>query len=261
MSQRVTIERIREKKKNGEKIIVLTAYDYPSARIADEAGVDIILVGDSAANVVHGLKSTRGIGMPEMVSHVKSVAAAKPKALIVADMPYKSFSTPATALKNAKKFLIAGADAVKFEGEKIKVVQKLARNKIKVMGHLGYLPQTDKKPKVKGKSPGEENKLLRAAKKLEEAGCLWLVLELVPEKTARKIAEGLKIPVIGIGAGRYCDGQVLVFHDLLGLNSDGNFRPRFLKKYANLKKDAIAAVEKYARDVRSGRFPKKVNVY
>jgi len=244
-----------------KKIVMLTAYDFPSARIADDAGVDIILVGDSAANVVHGMKSTRGIGMEEMLVHVKSVARAKTNALVVADMPYKSFSTPAIALKNAKKFLRAGADAVKFEGEKISIVQKLARSRIKVMGHLGYLPQTDRKPKVRGREEREAQKLLLAAQNLERAGCRWLVLELVPEKIAKKIAEELKIPVIGIGAGRYVDGQVLVFHDILGLNADENFKPQFLKKYANLKKDAVAALKKYAKDVRKGKFPRKENTY
>ncbi len=244
-----------------KKLVMLTAYDFPSASIASEAGVDIILVGDSAANVVHGMKSTREIGMQEMLSHVKSVCRAKPNAIVVADMPYKSFSTPAIALQNAKKFLKAGVDAVKFEGAKIAVVKLLRKNKIIVMGHLGYLPQTDKKPKVKGRNAQEENKLLNAAINLESAGCSWLVLELVPEKTAKKIAEELKIPVIGIGAGRYCDGQVLVFHDILGLNANGNFKPRFLKRYANLKPRAVAAVKKYCKEVREGKFPAEENIY
>ena len=244
-----------------KKIVMVTAYDYPSAKIADEAGVDIILVGDSAANVVHGMKSTRGIGMGEMLSHVKSVSAAKPKALVVADMPFKSDSTPLKALANAKKFLKAGAGAVKIEGAKIKVIERLVKNKIKVMGHLGFLPQTDAKPKVKGGDEKEAVKLVRSAKALENAGCRWLVLELVHEKIAKKISGELKIPTIGIGAGRYCDGQVLVFHDLLGLNADENFNPRFLKKYAHLKREAVNGVKKFAAEVRKGKFPAKKNVY
>ena len=149
-----------------KKIVMLTAYDFPSARISDEAGVDIILVGDSAANVVHGMKSTREIGMDQMLVHVRTVARAKPNALIVADMPFKSFSTPSIALKNAKKFLEAGADAVKIEGEKISVVERLVKSKIKVMGHIGYLPQTGKKPKVKGRKLAEEINLMLSPKKL-----------------------------------------------------------------------------------------------
>jgi len=239
-----------------KKIVMLTAYDFPSASIADKAGVDIILVGDSAANVVHGLKSTKQIGMREMLLHVKAVCRAKPKALVVADMPYKSFSNSLVALRNAKKFLEAGAKAVKIEGCKPKVVSALVKNNMKVMGHLGYLPQSDKKPIVKK----EEKGLLRDAKKLEQAGCSWLVLELVPEKIAKKITEEIDIPTIGIGSGRYCGGQVLVFHDLLGLNAI-DFKPRFLKQYANLKKDAVKAVKKFALEVRSGKFPSKKNSY
>ena len=244
-----------------KKLAMLTAYDFPSASIADAAGIDIILVGDSAANVVHGMKSTREISMGEMLSHVKAVAAAKPKALIVADMPYKSFSTPAIALKNAKKFLRAGAGAVKIEGEKIDVVQRLRRSGIKAMGHLGYLPQTDMKPLVKGRDADGEAELIRAAKGMQDAGCSWLVLELVPEKVAQEITRRLLIPTIGIGAGRYCGGQVLVFHDLLGLNADEDFKPRFLKKYADLRGAAIKAVKRYVKDVRAGRFPSKKNTY
>src|SRR3989344_3708116 len=187
-----------------KKLVMITAYDYPSASIADSAGVDLILVGDSAANVIHGFDSTTKIGMKEMLIHVGDVCRAK----------------------------------------------------IKVMGHLGYLPQTQSKPKV----AREEEKLLKEAKALEKAGCSWLVLELVPETIARKISKELKIPTIGIGAGRYCDGQVLVFHDLLGL-SPGNFNPRFLKKYENLREKAVKAVSKYAKEVRAGKFPEKKHTY
>ncbi len=244
-----------------KRIVMLTAYDFPSARIADEAGVDIILVGDSAANVVHGMRSTREIGMEEMLVHVGAVRRAGPKALVVADMPFKSYSAPSIALSNAKKFIRAGAGAVKIEGAKIKIVERLGKNKIKVMGHLGYLPQTDKKPKVKGRAWVEEKQLLGDALALEKAGCSWIVLELVPEKIAREISGALGIPTIGIGAGRYCGGQVLVFHDLLGLNADEGFSPRFLRKYASLKQAAVKAVKRYADEVRTGRFPRKKNAY
>ncbi|MCR4335449.1 MAG: 3-methyl-2-oxobutanoate hydroxymethyltransferase [archaeon] len=244
----------------GKKIVMITAYDYSSASIANDAGVDFILVGDSAANVVHGMKSTREIRMEEMLVHVKAVCRAKPKAIVVADMPYKSDSTPASALKNAKLFLKAGAKAVKIEvseDTKIKVIETLVKNKIKVMGHLGYLPQSNSKPKVNK----EETKLLKDSALLELIGCSWLVLELVPEKIAGEITELLSIPTIGIGAGKYCSGQVLVFHDLVGLNADDSFKPKFVKQYASLKKDAVKAVKKYAKEVREGKFPKKKNSY
>tara|TARA_Y100000310_G_C20703003_1_gene831842 strand:+ start:11269 stop:11973 length:705 start_codon:yes stop_codon:yes gene_type:complete len=234
---------------------MLTAYDYPSASIADKANVDLILIGDSAANVIHGLKSTKQIGMDEMLLHTKAVARVKPKAKIIADMPYKSYSNSKVALKNAKKFLKEGADAVKIEGAKIKVIETLVKNKIKVMGHLGYLPQSGK-PKI----AKQETKLLAQAKKLQKAGCLWIVLELVPEKIAKKITEEISVPTIGIGAGKYCSGQVLVFHDLLGLNPS-NFKPKFLKQYASLGKESVKAVKKYAIEVREGKFPGKKNTY
>ena len=244
-----------------KKIVALTAYDYPSASIADRAGVDIILVGDSAANVVHGMKSTREITLAQMISHVKAVRAAKPKALVVADMPYASDSAPKKALENAQKFLNAGADAVKIEGMKIAAIELLHKSGIDVMGHLGYLPQTDEKPKVKGREEAEVQKLIADAKKLAKAGCSWIVLELVPEQVAKKITGSISVPTIGIGAGRYCSGQVLVFHDLLGLNPDDEFRPKFLRRYANLKGQAVNAVRKYCAEVRSGEFPQKNNTY
>ncbi len=268
------------------KLVILTAYDYPSAFIAASAGVDIILVGDSAANVVHGMKSTTEIGMTEMLVHTRAVSrgiekfsssqnhpasnannppANAPKArkapLIVGDMPAHSYDTPRLALQNSKKFLEAGAQGVKIEGEKTGVVEILVGNGIKVMGHLGYLPQTDPKPKVKGREETEAQQLISAAKNLEKAGCSWLVLELVPEQIAKEISETIKIPTIGIGAGRYCAGQVLVFHDLLGLNPDDSFKPRFLRKYADLKKEAIGAIRKYSTEVRDGRFPGVENIY
>lgn len=240
---------------------MITAYDFPSASIADQGGVDLILVGDSAANVIHGLDSTTKIGMPEMLLHTRAVAAAKPKALIIGDMPFKSYDTPGLALANAKAFLEAGANAVKLEGEKIPEVELLMKNGIKVMGHLGYQPQTDGKPRVKGKEEQEGKALVQSAKNLEKAGISWLVLELVPEKIAKQITESISIPTIGIGAGRYCSGQVLVFHDLLGLNPNDNFKPKFLKRYANLKAEAISAVKNYAAEVREGKFPGEENIY
>ena len=243
------------------KIVMLTAYDCPSASIADRAGVDIILVGDSAANAVHGMKSTAEIGMDEMLVHARAVARANPKALVVGDMPANSYGTPQIALENARKFIGAGAGAVKIEGAKIEVVEFLAGHGIKVMGHLGYLPQTDLKPKVKGREESEADGLASAAKNLEKAGASWLVLELVPEPVAKRVTESISIPTIGIGAGRYCGGQVLVFHDLLGLNPDDSFRPKFLKRYADLKTLAAEAVKKYAQDVRDGKFPAEENTY
>ena len=239
-----------------KKIVMLTAYSTPSAFIADSAGVDIILVGDSVANVVHGYKSTKQIGMEEMLLHTAAVVKAKPKALIVSDMPYNSYSNPMLALENAKKFLDTGAKAIKLEGFHPKVMQILSENKIRVMGHIGYLPQTDKKPIIKK----DEKKLLEEALNLEATDCEWIVLELVPEKIAKLITEKISSPTIGIGSGRYCSGQVLVFHDLLGLNPV-EFKPKYLKQYANLKKEAVRAVKKYAKEVREGKFPQKKNCY
>lgn len=238
------------------KIVMMTAYDWSSASIVDEAKVDLILVGDSAANVIHGLDSTSKIGMKEMLIHVADVCRIKPKAPVIADMPHKSYSNPKKALKNAKAFLGVGADAVKIEGSKIDVVKIFKKNKIKVMGHLGYLPQTQKKVKV----DREEERLLKESLALQKAGISWLVLELVPEQIAKTLTKKLKVPTIGIGAGRYCSGQVLVYHDVLGLNP-GNFKPKFLKQYADLRSSAIKAMKKYSSDVRSGKFPQKKNTY
>ena len=243
------------------KLTMLTAYDYPTASIADLGGVDLILVGDSAANVVHGFKSTSEISLEQMLVHTAAVSRANPKALIVGDMPFGSYKNPKIAVQSAKKFIAAGANLVKLEGEKIQEVKAIRKGGIKVMGHLGYLPQTDAKPKVKGRKEDEEKNLLAAAKNLQAAGCSYLVLELVPQKIAQKITRQLSIPTIGIGAGKYCSGQVLVFHDLLGLNPDDNFRPRFLKRYANLKKIAIKAVQKYVIEVKRGKFPSQKNAY
>jgi len=239
-----------------KKIVVITAYDYPSASIANEGGVDIILVGDSAANVIHGFDSTSKIGMREMLLHVAAVCRAKPSVPVIADMPYKSYSNPKKALKNAKKFLKVGADAVKIEGAKIEVFKIFKKNKIKVMGHLGYLPQTAKKSKV----VREEKRLLKEAKSLEKNGCSWIVLELVPELIAKKITKSVSIPTIGIGAGRFCSGQVLVYHDILGLNPS-SFKPKFLKQYVDLRSSSIKAIKKYSSEVRSGKFPQANNVY
>jgi len=239
-----------------KKLVMITAYDLSSASIVDEAKVDLILVGDSAANVIHGLDSTTKIGMKEMLIHVADVCRIKPKVPVIADMPHLSYANPQKALENAQKFLNVGANAVKIEGSKIDVVKKLRKNKIKVMGHLGYLPQTTKKPKI---NRGEEL-LLKESLALQKAGISWLVLELVPEQIAKNLTKKLKVPTIGIGAGRYCSGQVLVYHDVLGLNP-GNFKPKFLKQYADLRSSAIKALKKYSSEVRSGKFPQKKNTY
>ena len=243
-------------KSMSKKLVMITAYDLSSASIVDEAKVDLILVGDSAANVIHGLDSTTKIGMKEMLIHVADVCRIKPKAPVIADMPHKSYSNPKKALKNAKAFLDVGADCVKIEGAKIDVVKKLRKNKIKVMGHLGYLPQTAKKVKINR----EEEHLFKESLALQKAGISWLVLELVPEQIAKKLTKKLRVPTIGIGAGRYCSGQVLVYHDVLGLNP-GNFKPKFLKQYADLRSIGVKALKKYSSDVRSGKFPKKKNIY
>jgi 3-methyl-2-oxobutanoate hydroxymethyltransferase len=217
-------------KVNSQKISMLTAYDYPFAKILDEAGVDIILVGDSLGNVVLGYKDTRSVTMDDMFHHTKAVARGVKRSLVVADIPYRSLS-----VKNAKRLVKAGAKAVKIEG--LKGVKTIVKAGIPVMGHLGYLPQTMRKPKVQ-----KSKKLIGEAIKLEEAGAFAIVLEMVDKKLSKAITAAVNIPTIGIGSGPHCDGQVLVTHDLIGLS---DWSPKFVKSKANLKKAAALAIKKW----------------
>ncbi|MEA3494366.1 MAG: 3-methyl-2-oxobutanoate hydroxymethyltransferase [Candidatus Margulisiibacteriota bacterium] len=217
------------------KISMLTAYDYPFAKILDEAGVDIILVGDSLGNVVLGYKDTRSVTMDDMVHHTKAVARGVERALVVADIPYRSVS-----VRNAKLLIKAGAKAVKVEG--IKGVKRIVKAGIPVMGHLGYLPQTMRKPKIKRSAS-----VIKQAKELEAAGVFAIVLEMVDPKIAKEVTKTVNAPTIGIGSGRDCDGQVLVTYDILGLT---DWAPSFAKRNVDLKKAAGSAIREFIKDLR-----------
>ena len=234
--------------KGKSKITVLTAYDYPTANFLEQEEIDIILVGDSLGNVVLGYDSTKEVTMKDMIRHTQAVRNGATKSLIVADMPYGSDETPIMALENAKKLIEAGADSVKVEGNP-EAVEFLVDNNIKVMAHIGHLPQTADKPMVHK----ELEPLLKEAKELEKAGAFAIVLELVKSDVAKEITKSLKIPTIGIGAGKDCDGQVLVINDILGLYD--KFTPKFVKKYANLAEETKKAVKKYISEVKSEKFP------
>ena len=253
---KIAVQNILDKKLRGEKITMLTAYDYPTARLVDRAGIDIILIGDSLANVVLGLESTTEIGMDIMLPHAKAVAQAVEHALVVSDMPFDAYQ-PAEVdeVKNARLLIDAGCQAVKIEWFPWceEVVRSLRTAGILVMGHVGLTPQTAQEFKVQGRDSVSARLIVEQSKLLEQAGCFSVVLECVPEELAREITGELKIPTIGIGAGKFCDGQVLVLHDMLGLND--RKLPKFVKKYADLSGQIIKAVELYKEEVQSGQFP------
>jgi 3-methyl-2-oxobutanoate hydroxymethyltransferase len=258
--KRQTVPGIR-KRKGGKKLSMVTSYTYDHARIADAAGVDLILVGDSVANVCLGHDSTLPVTMDQMVYHTQAVRRGTERALVIGDMPFLSYTvSEAKAIENAGRFLKeAGADAVKLEGgEEVKdTVRAIVRAGIPVMGHLGLTPQTVSMLggyKVQGRSALAARSIIDAASALEEAGAFALVLECVPVDVAREVTERLEIPTIGIGAGERCDGQVLVFHDLLGL-SRGGISPRFVKRYADLSTLAVSAIQQFVSEVQSGAFP------
>jgi 3-methyl-2-oxobutanoate hydroxymethyltransferase len=247
-------------KKKGQRIVMLTAYDYPIACLADQAGVDVILVGDTLGMVVLGYETTLPVTMDEMLHHVKAVARSRPAALVVADMPFMSFQvSPSEAVRNAGRMIKeGGADAVKLEGGTCMVpaVKALGEAKVPVMGHVGLTPQSIRKfggYRVQGKSEAGRAAIIEDAIALEAAGCFSVVLEGIPWKLAKDITARLTIPTIGIGAGPYCDGQVLVCHDLLGLYK--GYIPRFVRRYADLTATVLEAFSRYAADVRSGEFP------
>ncbi|MFH0827771.1 MAG: 3-methyl-2-oxobutanoate hydroxymethyltransferase [Candidatus Omnitrophota bacterium] len=248
------------KMKGARKITMLTAYDYPMAVLVDRVGIDIILVGDSLANVVLGLKSTTEVGMVEMLHHAKAVTRAVGRALTVGDMPYESYQlNPEDSVKNARRFIEeAKCDCVKLEwfDRCLEVTGQIIKAGIPVMGHIGLTPQTADKLggfKVQGKDAEAAKKLIEQAQALEKLGCFAVVLECVPDKIARIITEKIKIPTIGIGAGKYTDGQVLVLHDALGLFE--RYTPKFVKKYINLSPLILSALEDYKKDVIEGKFP------
>lgn len=263
---KVTTHVLQEMKQKGTKIAMLTGYDYSMARILDHAGIDIILVGDSASNVIAGHKTTLPITLDQMIYHASSVARAVTRALVVVDMPFGTYQgNSKTALESAIKIMKeSGADAVKIEGgeEIIESVIRILCAGIPVMGHLGLTPQSINKfgtYVVRATEKPEADKLLKDAQLLEKAGCFAVVLEKIPAKLGAEVAKSVKIPIIGIGAGVGVDGQVLVLHDMLGLTTD--FSPRFLRRYLNLAEEINGAVLNYIHDVKSKDFPNEKEQY
>ncbi|MEP6636544.1 MAG: 3-methyl-2-oxobutanoate hydroxymethyltransferase [Acidobacteriota bacterium] len=258
--EKVSAPSLRASKQRGERLVCLTAYDYPTARIVDEAGIDIILVGDSLGNVVLGYGNTVPVTLEDIMIHLKAVRRAVQRALLVADMPYGSFHTGADdAVKNALRLVKeGGAEAIKLEGgrKRLPLIKRLVDEEIAVMGHIGLTPQSINKLgayRVQGKTAVAARELLDDALALEEAGAFAIVLEVVPREIAKLITDSVSIPTIGIGAGVHCDIQVLVLHDMLGL-SFGKLA-RFVRPYANLHETITSAVTRYADDVRSGNYP------
>ncbi|WP_163328116.1 3-methyl-2-oxobutanoate hydroxymethyltransferase [Desulfurobacterium thermolithotrophum] len=261
----VTTAMFLEKKKKGEKITILTAYDYLTAKIVDSAGVDAILVGDSLGMVVLGYPSTIPVTMEEMIHHTKAVVRGRKNAMVIFDMPFLSYQTGIRdAILNAGRALKeTRCDAVKIEGgvEQKETIRALVDSGIPVMGHIGLQPQSVNVYggyKLRGKGE-EREKIIEDAKAVEEAGAFAVVLEKIPQSLAKEITESLSIPTIGIGAGKYCDGQVLVFHDMVGLFEE--FKPKFVKRYAELGKLAREAVKEYIKEVKSGKFPDEEHSY
>jgi 3-methyl-2-oxobutanoate hydroxymethyltransferase len=261
----MNIQQIRDKKKAGEKLVMLTAYDFPTASIVDSSGVDIILVGDSLANVVLGLESTKDVGMTEMLHHTRAVKRAVKNSLLVGDMPFESYQkNPQDAVLNAKRFTDAGCDAIKLEwfDDCLSVTEKIIKAGIPVMGHIGLTPQTADKLggfKVQGKDADAARKIISQAKELQERGCFSVVLECLPDRLAKMITETLPIPTISCGAGPFCDGQVLVLHDLVGLFD--RFQPKFAKRYVNAGELIKKGIEQFCDEVRCGQFPDKAHSY
>ena len=259
-TKRITTNTLQKMKAAGEKISMLTAYDFSFAKIFDAAGIDIILVGDSASNVMAGHETTLPITLDQMIYHASSVVRGVSRCLVVVDMPFGSYqSNSEVALASAIKIMKeSGAHSVKLEGgeEAIDSVKKIVGAGIPVMGHLGLTPQSIYKfgtYVVRAKEDEEAEKLKRDAILLQEAGCFAIVLEKIPALLAKEVSKSLDIPTIGIGAGGHCDGQVLVMHDMLGINTE--FKPRFLRQYLNLHAAITTAVQKYISDVRSNDFP------
>ena len=239
--------------KGKEKIVMVTAYDALMAKLV-EPEADIVLVGDSVANVLLGYKDTKSITMAEMLHHCRAVVRAGTEKLVVGDMPINSYNTPEEAVENAKKFIDAGCDAVKFEGAKIEEAKALRKEKIELMGHLGLLPQSAEEYRVQGKENKDAEQLIKDAVALDEAGCFAIVLECVLAELAEKITEKVKCPTIGIGAGPKTDGQVLVINDLLGFTATDS-KAKFVKGYANIGETIKKAVKEFREDVKEERYP------
>jgi len=264
--KKVTTNTLQKMKASGEKISMLTAYDFSFARIFDAAGIDVILVGDSASNVIAGHETTLPITLDQMIYHAAAVIRGVNRSLVVVDLPFGSYqSNSDIALASAIRIMKeTGAHSVKLEGgeEILEAVKKIVSAGIPVMGHLGLTPQSIYKfgtYTVRAKEQEEANKLRRDAKLLQNAGCVAIVLEKIPALLAKEVSESLSIPTIGIGAGQYCDGQVLVMHDMLGINTE--FKPRFLRQYLNLNEQVTAAVQQYIKDIKNKNFPGESEQY
>lgn len=266
IQERLRIPDILERKAEGRRITMVTAYDFPTARLVEEAGIDILLVGDSLAMVVLGHENTLSVTMEEMLHHARAVARGRRRSLLVADMPFMSYqASRRDAVRNAGRFVQqAQADAVKVEGgrKRTGVVSAIVDAEIPVMGHVGLTPQAVQRLggyKTQGRTLARAEEILEDALAIERAGAFSLVLEAVPEEVGRLVTASVKIPTIGIGAGRYCDGQVLVFHDLIGLEQ--GHQPRFVRRYASLRAPALEALAAFKREVEEGRFPSDQEVY
>ena len=264
--KRITTNTLLKMKEAGEKISMLTAYDFSFAKIIDGAGIDVILVGDSASNVMAGHETTLPITLDQMIYHASSVIRAVERSLVVVDLPFGSYqSNSDIALASAIRIMKeTGAHSIKLEGgeEALDAIKKIVSAGIPVMGHLGLTPQSIYKfgtYAVRAKEEAEADKLKKDALLLQEAGCFGIVLEKIPASLARDVSESLHIPTIGIGAGRDCDGQVLVMHDMLGINTE--FKPRFLRQYLNIHQQATQAVEQYVSDVKTRNFPNESESY
>jgi 3-methyl-2-oxobutanoate hydroxymethyltransferase len=259
----MSVKEIRRLKDDQKRIVMLTAYDYATAQIVEEAGADIVLVGDSLANVVLGYERTAQVTMEEMLHHAKAVDRAVKKAMLVGDMPYEAYQLHVDqCVANAKRFVDeAHVGAVKLEwfDRCLDVTKRIVKAGIPVMGHVGLTPQTAQDFKVQGKDKESARKILKNAEALEAAGAFSLVLECIPDVLAQEITQAVAIPTIGIGSGVHCDGQVLVIHDLLGLVD--KFKPKFVKRYADLKGISLKALKDFARDVRAAKFPDDAHTY
>jgi 3-methyl-2-oxobutanoate hydroxymethyltransferase len=264
--KRITTHTLVKMKENGERISMLTAYDYSFAKMIDEAGIDIILVGDSASNVMAGHETTLPITLDQMIYHAQSVVRGVKRCLIVVDLPFGSYQGNSKEALNSTIRIMkeTGAHAIKLEGgeEVLEGIKRIISSGVPVMGHLGLTPQSIYKfgtYQVRAKEEEEAAKLKSDAKLLEQAGCFAIVLEKIPAQLAKEVSESISIPTIGIGAGRFCDGQVLVMHDMLGINHE--FKPRFLRQYLNLNELVTGAVKNYIQDVKKRDFPNDQEQY
>lgn len=266
MAKKITVNTLRKYKETNEKFSVLTAYDYSTAKYIDEAGIDVILIGDSLAMVALGYENTNAIGVEEMEIFTRAVAKGAQRAMVITDMPFLSYHTDIpTAIKNCGKMIKIGANGVKIEGYSnhiLEVIKRLTDSGIPVIGHLGFTPQflnTLGGYKIQGKDKDAAEKILSQAKQLEDAGVFAIVLEMVPQQCGKYITENLKVPTISCGAGKYCDAQVLVCDDVFGKFSE--FKPKFARKYADMRSLIFESAKQFNQDVKSGRFPNEDEVF